>query len=77
MLPFNILFAQFDLQIPDSTELLLLLALAVVTVIGHVALVKALYYADLIVLIPVNKIKFVFSAIIDFLLFNEYPKFSL
>ena len=77
MLPFNALLCQFNLGIPNFAELLLLLLLALVTVIGHVALVKALYYADLIVLIPVNKIKFVFSAIIDFLLFNEYPKFSL
>jgi drug/metabolite transporter (DMT)-like permease len=77
MVPFNLLMAQFDIQMPNSQELILLLFLSLVTVIGHVALVKALYYADLIVLIPINKIKFVFSAIIDFLFFNEYPKLSL
>ena len=67
------LVGPFFWQTPDVNGLLLILCIAVLSVLGHAMLIKALALAPAIVIQPLSYITIVWSTILGFVFFDDLP----
>lgn len=67
----SLVFAVFTWKRPDGMETLLLLAISVTAVIGHLCLIKALELAPAAILQPFNYFVLVWAIVLGYLLFGE------
>lgn len=67
------LFGIFQWREPSATEWVLMIALSITGVSGHLLLVKALEYAPAAILQPFNYSMLVFATIIGIVIFSEIP----
>ena len=67
----SLVFAVFTWQTPEPLESVLLLAISVTAIIGHLCLIKALELVPAVILQPFNYFVLVWAIILGYLLFGE------
>lgn len=74
MIPSSLLFSMGQWVIPTLEQLFYLGALGLCGVVAHYATAKSFRYAEVIFLMPIGFSRLVFSAILAYILFDEFPK---
>lgn len=76
MIPGSLVLALGQWRVPTSEEMSFLLVLGGVGLIAHYATAQAFKHAEVIYLMPIGFSRLVFSAILAYIFFEEYPKSS-